>query len=285
MSYNLIYNLINNGTAYEIDADYDNATGELVDLIIPATYQGLPVISIASSAFTEWDDLSSVVIPDSVRTIGTYAFAYCRNLYSAALPDSLAQLGDSAFCGCTALTNVNIPTGISQIEFYTFQSCNIQTIVIPSNVTIIGDYAFRGCTSLTSVTIPNSVTSIGNSAFESCDSLTSIVIPDSVTTIGYGVFYDCTNLKSIILLNKTPISININCFIGISTSSKFYCYYSAIEKYKTATNWNTYADRFIADDMRLYFTMNARAQKKYFATKAELNTKPVVAIYTWGEND
>jgi hypothetical protein len=37
--------------------------------------------------------------------------------------------------------------------------------------------------------------------------------------------------------------------------------------------------------MRLYFTMNAMAQKKYFATKEELNTRPVVVIYTWGEDD
>jgi hypothetical protein len=76
-----------------------------------------------------------------------------------------------------------------------------------------------------------------------------------------------------------------DCFVGTLENLKFYCYYSALEKYKTATSWKTYADHFIADDMRLYFTLNARAQKTYFATKEELNTRPFVAIYIWGDDE
>ena len=50
------------------------------DIIIPNTYEGLPVTSIGDWAFDSCDSLTSVVIPDSVTSIGEYAFLYCSKL-------------------------------------------------------------------------------------------------------------------------------------------------------------------------------------------------------------
>jgi hypothetical protein len=160
-------------------------------------------------------------------------------------------------------------------------------VVIPEKynglpVTSISVEAFRNCSSLTSVVIGDSVTTIGDGAFVDCRSLTSVVIGDSVTTIGDWAFYGCSNLTKVTLLAKTPASLlGTDIF---SSNPTFYCFNEAIETYKTTTNWNAFANNFIADDMRLYFTMNARAQKKYFVAKDQVVFASADAVKSiiWG---
>ena len=140
-------------------------------LTLPEGYNG-EKYEIYKRAFYNNDKITSVIIPDSVTSIGNYAFSGCSSLASITIPDSVTSIGSSAFEGCTSL----------------------RSVTIGNSVTSIGTYAFAYCTSLTSVTIPDSVTSIGTYAFAYCTSLTSITIPDSVTSISGGAFSGCTNL-------------------------------------------------------------------------------------------
>ena len=145
------------------------------DIIIPATYKGLPVTAIADSAFRDCSSLTSVVIPDSVTRIGDQAFYYCKSLTSVVIPDSVTSIGPHSFESCSNLTSVVIPDSVTSIDFYAFVSCtSLTSVEIPDSVTSIGDYAFSGCTSLTSVLIPDSVTSIGERAFFYCSSLKDV---------------------------------------------------------------------------------------------------------------
>ena len=127
-------------------------------LVIPATYNNLPVAAIGDYAFYYCDNLTSVSIGNSVITIGYAAFGGCTNLTSVVIPDSVTTIGDAAFGDCTNLTSV----------------------VIPDSVTTIGDSAFAWCTSLTSVIIPDSVTTIGSRAFRECTSLQDIQFTGTV---------------------------------------------------------------------------------------------------------
>ncbi len=124
---------------------------------------------ICDSAFCCCGFLSSVVIPDSVTSIGYNAFYDCRSLSNIIFPNSVTNIGGGAFWLCCLLTSIVIPNSVVSIEEYTFMDCcSLLNIVIPDSVTSIGGCAFSGCSSLTSIIIPNSVVSIEMSAFIRC---------------------------------------------------------------------------------------------------------------------
>ena len=155
---------------------------------------------ICDSAFCCCGFLSSVVIPDSVTSIGYNAFYDCRSLSNIIIPNSVTNIGGGAFWLCCLLTSIVIPNSVVSIEEYTFMDCcSLLNIVIPDSVTSIGGCAFSGCSSLTSIIIPNSVVSIEMSAFADCASLSKIVIPNSVTSIGGSAFAGCSSLGEVVI--------------------------------------------------------------------------------------
>ena len=142
-------------------------------------------------------EITELVIPDGVTSIGSFTFPGCSGLTSVTIPNSVNSIGNSAFFGCSGLTSVTIPNSVTSIGAEAFYSCSgLTSVSIPNSVTRIGTFAFSGCSGLTSVTIPNSVTSIGSSAFRGCSGLTSVTIPNSVTTINSRAFYD-SKIKSL----------------------------------------------------------------------------------------
>lgn len=168
------------GLAYKVNADGKTCSvtgqGTCKDkkIVIPETIGSYRVTSIYGGIISGFDkNITSVVIGDSVTSIGERAFSYCKSLASVVIGDSVTSIGDFAFDGCTSLASV----------------------VIGNSVTSIGDLAFSCCKSLASVKIPDSVTSIGIGAFYGCTRLASTVIPDSVTSIGKSAFKDCTSLS------------------------------------------------------------------------------------------
>ncbi len=155
---------------------------------------------ICDSAFCCCGFLSSVVIPDSVTSIGYNAFYDCRSLSNIIFPNSVTNIGGGAFWLCCLLTSIVIPNSVVSIEEYTFMDCcSLLNIVISDSVTSIRGCAFSGCSSLTSIIIPNSVVSIEMSAFADCTSLSKIVIPDSVTSIGGSAFAGCSSLGEVVI--------------------------------------------------------------------------------------
>lgn len=129
---------------------------------------------ICDKAFAS-SELTDIIIPDGVTSIGNYTFQWCDNLTSVTIGNGITSIGSFAFDGCGSLTSVTIP----------------------NSVTSIGSFAFAYCYSLTNIVIPDSVTSIEDYAFDACGSLTSIIIPDSVTSIGESAFLDCYSLSDI----------------------------------------------------------------------------------------
>ena len=151
------------------------------ELIIPSEYNGLPVTTIGEYAFNNCSSLTSVVIPDSVTSIGYDTFYGCNSaLYTEYEYGKYIGNAENPYAVLIGLTNKNLSS-------YT----------IHENTRIIADYVFYGCERLAGITIPDSVTTIGDDAFVYCDALTSVTIGDSVTTIGDRAFSSCSNLRTI----------------------------------------------------------------------------------------
>lgn len=141
------------------------------------------------------ESVTSCNIREGTKTIAGDTFNFCSNLESVVMPDSLISIGDGAFNSCTRLKNIIIPNGLISIGEYAFYDCyDLTDIHIPDNVINIGRYTFYNCRELTNVTIGKGVTSIGESTFKFCNKLTSVTIPDSITSIGVDAFDRCSNL-------------------------------------------------------------------------------------------
>ena len=176
--------------------------GNDTDLILPENCNGENYV-ISEKIFADNGTIKSVVIPNSVTSIGSYAFSGCTGLTSVTIGNSVTSIGDYAFNDCSRLTSVTIGNSVTSIGDYAFYDClNLASITIPNSVTSIGKKAFYSCSGLTSVTIGNSVTSIGEWAFYDCSRITSVTIPNSVTSIGGYAFYGCSGLTSITIPNS-----------------------------------------------------------------------------------
>ena len=192
-----------NGQNYEIYIDAFFHRQNLTSIVIPDN-----VTSIGSSAFAECINLTSIVIPNSVTVIGADAFDDCARLASIVIPDNVASIGNNAFSDTAYNYDKNNWTnGVLYIGAHLIEADYSLTgsYTIKAGTKTIADYAFHSCVNLTNIEIPNSVTSIGASAFCNCTSLTSVVIPDSVTVIGDCAFSDCSSLISVTLGNGITI--------------------------------------------------------------------------------
>ena len=112
--------------------------------------------AIVRNAFQNCSGLTSVTIPDSVKSIGIWAFGRCTSLTSITIPNSVTIIGNYDFLDCTSLTSVYIGSG----------------------VTSIGNYSFYNCTSLNSITCyATTAPSLGTSVFYKFESNGKLYVP------------------------------------------------------------------------------------------------------------
>jgi hypothetical protein len=132
-----------------------------------------------------------------VNIIDESAFGACINLPSIIIPNSVTTIGDMAFSDCNELTSVTIGKGVTTIGIAALRGCKkLAVISIPNSVTTIEQGAFYQCNNFATVIIPNSVTSIGAYAFSECRNLTDIYCyAEQIPETGYNIFY-CSNYKN-----------------------------------------------------------------------------------------
>jgi hypothetical protein len=201
------YEYTNNGDGTCTITGY---TGPGGDVTIPDSLNGLTVTSIGNYAFRDNDNLTSVMIPDSVATIGDHAFYNCSAMASVDLGSSVTSIGQFAFLLSDNLTIIEVDANnlvYSSLDGILFNKLHTELVLypkgrtgaytIPDSVITIRERAFYYCSVLTSVMIPDSVTTIGELAFSHCDDLTSVVIGNSVSTINISAFRDCSALTCV----------------------------------------------------------------------------------------
>lgn len=209
-------------------SDYGELTASVIssnasgDIIISSTYGNMNVVTVISSSAFKNKEITSVVIPNTIETIGQSAFANCEKIKTVTFTSDTAItfIGSGAFSDCTLLENFVIPNTVTSIGVDAFKNCaalikeekgvyyvgdwvigyNKEATEISLRDTTVGiaDNAFEGC-SITKLTLPSSVKYIGANAFKNCTTLESINIPSGVTKISDYAFYGCKALTAITL--------------------------------------------------------------------------------------
>jgi hypothetical protein len=153
---------------------------------IPSNIDGLLVTDIGERAFAD-TSVANVTIPDSVTNIGLEAFDDCQNLTNVVLPDSLSIVGEDAFDGA-GLTSITIPIGVTNIGYGAFDvGQTLTNVTIEFGITDIQTYMFAGC-GLLNVVIPESITNIEPYAFSQCENLTNVFFTGNAPSVGQFVF-------------------------------------------------------------------------------------------------
>ena len=68
-------------------------------------------------------NIKSIIIPDSVKSIGNWAFWNCESLKSIVIPDSVENIGSIGFTYCKSLKSVEIPDSVKKIGYRAFDNC------------------------------------------------------------------------------------------------------------------------------------------------------------------
>lgn len=174
--------------------------GTADEAIIPREIEGKEVVTIGSRAF-ENSTVRTILLPDTLKSIGERAFLQCTALESIDLSmSSMTQIGKYAFYGCSALRNVTFGDNITRIADYAFYKCiSLEKAHLPKSLTTLGTGAFAYCTWLRSVTIPKTLTEWGTSVFKADYSLLELNLEDGLQSIGVGAFMNCASLPSVTL--------------------------------------------------------------------------------------
>lgn len=195
-------------TIDEADFEYSVTQGEITitkylgtnaNVVIPSTIKELPVTAIGNNAFQGDENLQTIELPKSLKTIGDWAFAE-SSLTKIKIPESVSEIGENAFINCAALEKVTLPPNLREIRTCTFFGCaKLAEINIPESLIRIGDWAFA-YTPFATIDISSvAVTEIGAGAFANCDELISVKLPSGVKVIKAGAFQHCKKLTSVLI--------------------------------------------------------------------------------------
>lgn len=163
-------------------------------------------VGIANYAFYQCLTITSISLPNSLRTIGRAAFYECSKLQSVALPETLEVIEDYTFYRCDRLKGITLPPMLRSIGRSAFYKCGTiyedgdvdtddDTLVIPTSVEYIGPYAFYGCG------VKSTTTSIDGNNTTTIKGIDTVIMGDGVKVIEEYAFYGFVSLKRIVIGN------------------------------------------------------------------------------------
>ena len=201
-SHGLEYKLCDNGAAFL--CGIGSCESEIV--YVPESVDGYAVVGIAEKAFCRNEQIKGIVLPLSVKIIGTQAFAWCHNL-EAIVIEGVNEIQSRAFIGCDKLHEIKIGSSLETIEEKAFAHCHsITEAKLPKSVTLLGAGAFQGCTHLSSVSLGGGVKVLENGTFYGCTSLCTLSLPNDLEYIDEYAFAYCIAISDINIPSRTVIN-------------------------------------------------------------------------------
>lgn len=210
------------------------------DSNVSSVFDGSTYLYVNNSLVTD------LTIPNDITTLKSYTFYSAATITSVTIPSTVTSIRGMHTFENSGLRNVTVPSSVESWNgSYTFANCIGLTDATLNNSGNIGSYAFSYCSSLTGVTFGNNITAINSSAFGGCSSLTSVTLGDNIKSIANNAFNGCTSLTSITFNSPTPPTITSNSLQGIPSTCKFYVPCSAVNTYRTASVWSSYASQIV----------------------------------------
>lgn len=258
----IIYGLNNDELIAEVTGCLGTAKVLNIAPSVEANDKTYAVTSVAASAFQGKRTITSVVIPNSIKTIGRDAFRNLAGIKEVHLPNILAwcevkmENGNAnpiynlfssyseskwgkLYIDGSEMTDIVIPEGVTEMErtFYGYKK--LSNITLPSTLKTLGDQTFANCIALKSVAVPASVESLG-SAFFGCEGLETVNIPAGVDNISSTAFYSCKNLKELTSSNPIPPVCSNDYTFDDCKTAKLIVPAESIDAYKAATGWKVF---------------------------------------------
>ena len=222
-----VYYTLDN-TAMTAQIAVQSSSTAVGDIVIndTVTYEGAnyAVTSMADDAFAGCVQLTSIVLPQTLRNLGKNAFLRCTNLTSCIIPDStITEIPFEAFWGA-GLIEFRVPEGVTYIEQRSFEQMpNLQRVHLANSVQSVSPWAFYILDALQdpiyndslfvlmpmnyqgAYTIPAGIQVIYKSAFYGCTKITSLTIPEGAKRIEhYGLMF---SLNAVIKTLHLPASL------------------------------------------------------------------------------
>lgn len=203
-----LFNIEDDGTCKGF-SDYYKSMGDAAptDIEIPEGVTKIASVILFDKSFSG-TNITSLVLPKTLKWIGSKAFDGCRSLKTIKFPIDAATgmiIELYAFRNCSSLESVELPDG-ADLRSNIFEGCtNLQRAVLPSTLFENIGSLFKNCSALSDVVIPEGARYIGSQTFMNCTSLHDITIPSTVETIHWYAFQGCDRIN--ITIKKPTDSI------------------------------------------------------------------------------
>lgn len=206
---------------------FDNTTLTSVDL------SNLTFLkSLATTAFVDNDNLTSIILNNGLETIGSYALSNSSSLTSINIPKTVKKIGDNYICdfidGCSSLSTITVDSENPYFAAYNNmlfskdldmlwrcpEGWKNQPWEIPGKILLpevtreIGEAAFASCNNIVDVRIPYNVEMLYSRTFSRCANLEIVRLPSSLWAgIGTRNFEYCPKLKTITMAAPSPTEL------------------------------------------------------------------------------
>ena len=151
---------------------------------------------------------TKVTFGSNVKKIATQAFLENRQLTSISFEGSVELIAYEAFRGCTSLGGELTLADVSTIGEKAFNECNFQKLTL-QNISTIKEKAFDNCQALKEVVI-DGVGYLGWEVFYTCNGLEKVTLANIESYDGGITFKQCNNIREVTISNIDIVNSSIS---------------------------------------------------------------------------
>ena len=204
------------------------------------------ITKIGEDAFNECKALTTIKLPNSLKTLDKQAFRSCWNLKNVEYSNQLETIGEGAFQdNLFGFEKFYFKGSVKNVGSYAFANGKLTCVHLKGDMSM-GDYVFQNDKSLKYVEFPATssatqpLTKVTEGMFQNCTSLPFITLPTTVTEIKTKAFDGCSSLKYVNILAASPATLGANAF---PTTAGVYVKPSKLSAYQADAAWNAYSPK------------------------------------------